>query len=64
MTNIEGMIAGKSPDFIDGFETAVRAFAYWAAGEQYVGSCGTTLESVLAEIHNYRQTHHPKYKET
>ena len=33
-----------------GFIDALRAFAYWKDGEEYVGSCGTTLKEALKNI--------------
>jgi hypothetical protein len=32
-----------------GIEDALRKYAWWKNGVQYVGSCGTTLEEALAE---------------
>ncbi len=63
MTCIEEQITGKSPTWIEGFERGIRAFAHWKDGEQYVGTGGTTLKSVLAEIHNYEQKHPRHYKQ-
>ena len=33
-----------------GFEAGLQAFAWWADGVQYVGTCGTTLANALAQI--------------
>ena len=64
MTYIEQQITGKTYEWIEGFVEGLKAFAHWKDGEQYVGSCGTTLKSVMAEIHNYTQTHPRNYKAT
>lgn len=37
-------------DWIKGFKAALRSYAWWKDGVQYVGSCGTTLEQALAEV--------------
>lgn len=62
MGYIENCINGKTPDFIEGFTAGLRAFAWWKDGEQQVGSCGTTLKSVIADIYNYEQSHPRNYK--
>lgn len=33
----------------EGWEAGIREFAWWADGVQYVGTCGTTLESALTK---------------
>ena len=58
------LITGKSHEWIEGFTEGIRAFAYWKDGEQFVGSCGTTLKSVMVEIHNYTNAHPRNYKAT
>lgn len=35
---------------LDGFEAALRLYAYWKDGVQYVGSCGTALKRALADM--------------
>lgn len=35
----------------EGLEKGIRLYAWWKDGVQYVGSCGTTLEQTLKEIH-------------
>ena len=35
--------------FKAGIEEALRQYAWWKEGTQYVGSCGTTLEKALTE---------------
>lgn len=62
MSYIIEQITDKSPDFIEGFTAGIQAFAHWKDGEQHVGSCGTTLKSVMAEIYNYTQLHPRNYK--
>jgi len=47
MTNSEHEIAKKAYDW--GFEDGLRAFAHWTDGEQYVGTCGTSLMRALEE---------------
>ena len=34
----------------EGKEEGIRMYAWWKDGEQFVGTCGTTLESALKEI--------------
>ncbi len=62
MNYIEDQIAGKSHEWIEGFVEGLKAFAHWKDGEKHVDSCGTTLKSVMAEIHNYTQNHPRNYK--
>lgn len=62
MSHIEDLIAGKSHEWIDGFTEGIKSFAHWKDGKQYVGSSGTMLKSVMAEINNYTNTHPHNYK--
>ncbi len=41
--------------YFDGARESVCLWAHWNNGEQYVGSCGTTLKSVLQDLENRRQ---------
>lgn len=34
-----------------GMRDGVRRFAWWKNGEQFVGSCGTTLKKALEDIY-------------
>ena len=36
--------------YILGFAKGLRMFAWWKDGEQYVGSCGTTLKDALSKL--------------
>lgn len=36
--------------YLEGLERGYRDYAWWRAGEQFVGSCGTTLETALYSI--------------
>mgnify|MGYP001293447529 CR=1 FL=1 len=36
--------------YYEGMIEGVRRFAWWKDGTQYVGSCGTTLQSAIDEI--------------
>lgn len=37
-------------DYVEGYIDGLTAFAWWKDGIQYVGSCGTTLESAIKDI--------------
>ena len=34
--------------WLEGYIAGLTAYAWWKDGTQYVGSCGTTLESAIA----------------
>ena len=36
--------------FYNGMREGVREYAHWRDGEQYVGTCGTTLKEALERI--------------
>lgn len=36
--------------FYNGMREGVREYAHWRDGEQYVGTCGTTLAQALKRI--------------
>jgi hypothetical protein len=36
--------------FYNGMREGVREYAHWRDGEQYVGTCGTTLAQALEQI--------------
>ena len=57
MSNIESLIAGMSYKWVLGFKVGLTVFAHWKSGVQYVGTCGTTLQSVLTEIDEYIESH-------
>ena len=35
--------------WLEGYVTALTAYAWWKDGEQYVGTCGTTLADAIAQ---------------
>ena len=41
--------------YFEGVREGVRRFAHWKDGEQYVGTCGTTLTQALAEVDELEQ---------
>ena len=47
---IKDLCKGKSDAWIEGFAQGVRAFAWWKDGSQYVGTTGTKLKDVIADI--------------
>lgn len=40
----------RKMSYFDGMREGVRRWAWWKDGQQYVGSCGTTLTAALAQI--------------
>jgi len=41
--------------FYNGMREGVREYAHWRDGEQYVGTCGTTLKQALNRIDQEEQ---------
>lgn len=44
---LEDDCRGKPASFIEGYMKGVRAFAWWEDGEQWCGTCGTSLKEAL-----------------
>lgn len=42
--------------FYNGMREGIREYAHWRDGEQYVGTCGTTLAQALKRIDQEEQT--------
>lgn len=42
--------APGGPDYWQGVRDGIRKFAWWADGEQFVGTCGTTLKDALNRL--------------
>lgn len=42
--------SARAEGYIDGYKAALRTYAWWKEGVQYVGSCGTTLEQAWSDI--------------
>lgn len=40
----------KNADWIKGFKEGLREYAWWADGEQYLGTCGITLKQGLERV--------------
>jgi len=47
---IKDLCKNKSLDWLDGFAKGVWAFAHWKDGVQYVGTTGTLLKDIIADI--------------
>lgn len=43
-------VRGYETAWAAGYKAALKLFAWWKDGVQYVGSCGTTLEEALKEV--------------
>ena len=53
---IKDICSNRSSEWLDGFEKGVWAFAHWKDGTQYVGTTGTLLKDVIADIDTFRHT--------
>ena len=42
--------------YFDGAAAAIRLYAHWKDGEQYVGTCGRPLKDALQDLENMRQS--------
>lgn len=54
----------EDKNYVTGLKDGIRKYAWWKDGEQYVGSCGTTLKQALEGVdhefssqHNYTKSH-------
>jgi len=39
----------RAEGYLEGYKAGLRHYAYWRAGTQYVGTCGTTLQQALIQ---------------
>ena len=48
---IAGKLAeSRAEGYLEGYKAALRRYAYWQDGTQYVGSCGKHLQQALTDI--------------
>lgn len=40
----------RAEGYIAGYKAALRTYAWWKEGVQYVGTCGRTLKQALTDI--------------
>jgi predicted heme/steroid binding protein len=47
--------AGRINEYYDGMIEGVRLYSWWRDGEQFVGTCGTTLKQAINNIEAERK---------